>query len=224
MTDVATKNDFILVKDGSVLLGCGCCSPCCCTGNAPPLASTLQDFESPSVRRILNPATATCTGRRITVGKAGLNAEGTDNGCAGISVVVEWCGLTIEKLRNNTFATANRPINQVYGDYLYRTASMSFESPPSFFTETGPFITRCGRCWFRLALQVRISRRLASIFLFSTISKRYLLDWRDGCDASANITLTDFNDGNDNIGDPPPTGVAFETCDEPPTIMVVMAP
>lgn len=221
MADIATKNDHLLIKDGTVLLGCGCCTPCCCTGNAAPLANTLQDFESPSLRRILNPKTTACTGVGLSPGRAGQFADEEIDGCAYVSVVAQWCDLTVEKTRNNTYYSATKSLSVVYGDYLYTSATLTFESPPFFFTDTGPFLTRCGRCVFRLRLLLILNRRFTSIFLFSQLTKRYFLDGREGCDTVANVT---FLEADDNSTSGPDNDLVFDFCNEPPVVTVVYAP
>lgn len=224
------QNGNLITKSGRLAqeLGC-CCSPCCCTGNLPPLSNLVADYSDPSsLRRIQNPATASCTGQgvsaRLPKDNLGIDA------CDPISIVVEWCELTLTQ-GNGTVASLNSTgrnepfssfVHPIFGTLYKGTVTLAFEPLSTTSVEVpNPFKNVCGRCVFRLFLRTQVN-----IYPNPTPSpafRRYFLDWRESCDEGINLMLHQvrqlFDVAVEDIN-------TFEMpwCNEQPEITLIFAP
>jgi hypothetical protein len=223
------QDGYLITKSGRLAtdLGC-CCSTCCCTGNLPPTSTVFSDYTGTSLlRRIVNPATPSCTGKGIS-GRLSKDLAGTQ-ACDPISIVVEWCGLTLTQ-GNETSANLNSTsraepfesfLHPTYGRLFKQGVTLSFSS---FIFTPGlphPFLNVCGRCVFRLLLITNINTYPNPTT--GTAYKVYFLDWRESCDEYINIMLYEIKDLFSNPSGPDAT-FALPYCNDPPVVTLIFAP
>jgi len=186
-----------------LLPGCSCCTTCCCQGDAPLSAGA-------NYRRI-----AQYAGSSLCDQAGGTILPVQTGSCSQGTLIVEWCGLTVEMPYGTDYgiATNNIPFDPPQGPCLVIRRTLEVRDFSSRWTGRQGWNTECGRCVIRY--EVTLSEHLAPGSPCGPIGpgRAYAVEWREGCDAAVHVDQV-FTNNN-----------AFTTCnDVPPDCTVTLAP
>lgn len=187
-----------------LLPGCSCCTTCCCQGDAP--LSTGANY-----RRI-----AQYAGSSLCDEAGGTPIPVQTGSCSQGTLIVGWCGLTVEMpygLESGT-TTNNIPFDPPEGPCWVIRRTLTVLDTSSRWGGRQGWTTECGRCVIRY--EVTISEELAAgspCGQFPGPGRRYAVEWRQGCDADVHVEQVFTNNK------------AFTYCDDvPPDCTVTLAP
>jgi len=177
------QNGKLLEKDGALGTSSGCCcgggGTCCCVGTSP--LDLNEDY-----RRIVSITPPdTCDGTQVS--------QGTDEiPCAGKSLVIQWCGRTLEVAYPDTSGIeVSDPAFDAgaCGTVHYMSLSVDHLPPGVWTVPDMRWASECGRCVVRLLVVLQ-----QNTFECGTRTSTYMIDWRDGCDSSVHVELV-YEDG-----------------------------
>lgn len=180
-------------------MACPCCdqSRCCCVGESPLNYTT-------NYRRITTVANAeACTGTAIP--------RASSSSCP--TIVVQWCGLTVELSRPSTSTivqdfpgTVGRGCGTGNDNVVNSRTLEIVKTNVGLYSPMG-WGEECGRCVFRFLIAYQ-----ESSFECGSRTRTFLLDWREGCDSTFNL---EFFNGDSQF---------FICNDLTPTVSLTFAP
>jgi bacterioferritin-associated ferredoxin len=183
-------------------MACPCCdqSRCCCIGESPLNYTT-------NYRRITSVATAgDCAGTVISKSTA-------TSPCTGATILVQWCGLSVELRSPNTSAIAQAFPNAVGrgcgtgNDNVVSSQTLEIVNTSAGLYSTMGWGAECGRCVFRFFVTFQ-----EGSFECGSRTRQFLIDWRQGCDTSIHVEFF--------VGDS-----EFFICNDlTPTVSITFAP
>jgi hypothetical protein len=181
---------------------CPCCdqSRCCCIGESPLNYTT-------NYRRVTSVATAgDCTGTVISKSTA-------TSPCTGATILVQWCGLSVELSPPDTVAVARVFPNAVgrscggANDNIVSVQALEIVPTNAGLYSPMGWRNECGKCVFRFFVTFQ-----ENSFECGSRTRTFFIDWRQGCDESIHV---EFFVGQDE----------FYICNDlTPTVSVTFAP
>lgn len=163
-------------------MACPCCDPsrCCCVGESPLNYTT-------NYRRITSVASADdCTGIAIP--------KSSSPSCP--TIVVQWCGLSVELINPNTSAIIQDfPGTVARGcgtgnDNLVNSRTLQITNDNIGLYSPMGWQPACGRCVFRFLVSYQ-----ENSFECGSNTRQFLIDWREGCDESLYIEFVAGDSG-----------------------------
>lgn len=195
------QNGKLVQKAGNLGTSAGCCcaggEKCCCIGESPLNYTT-------NYRRITTVANAeACTGTAIP--------KASSSSCP--TIVVQWCGLSVELSSPNASAIA-QAFPGVAGrgcgtgnDNIVSSQTLEIVNTNAGLYSPMGWATECGRCVFRFFVTFQ-----ENSFECGSRTRTFLLDWREGCDSTFNL---EFFNGDSEF---------FICNDLTPTVSLTFAP
>jgi hypothetical protein len=183
---------------------CDCCTTCCCQGDEP-LSTGANN------RRI-----ARYDERFFCDEAGGTHIPVQTGSCSEGTLIVEWCGLTVEMPYGQEFgsATNNNLFDPPEGPCEVVRRILTVADTSSRWTGRQGWQTECGRCVFRYDVSLVEQLTAASpCGQLPAPRRNYAVEWREGCDEDVQIDLVFTNER------------AFTYCDDvPPDCTVTLAP
>ena len=163
-------------------MACPCCdqSRCCCLGESPLNYTT-------NYRRIISVANAgDCTGTVIS--------SSSSPSCP--TILVQWCGLTVELTTANTNATVQDfpgTVGRGCGtgsDNVVNSRTLSITKDNIGLSSPMGWGAECNRCVFRFLVTYQ-----ENSFECGSNTRQFFIDWREGCDANLHIEFVAGDSG-----------------------------
>lgn len=184
---------------------CPCCQPpefqCCCVGispltDAPPGTSNYRRIE-------VIPYGDECDGTLLTY-------SNDNTTCEGRTILVEWCDMSVEVVYESPLPaeTINPGTSAgACGTVIAQTLQVQ-SLPAGNFQPLSGLRLECGRCVFRYMVSLQ-----QNTFECGTLTKNYIIDWREGCDSEVHVEFWASN-----------SDAALYSCNDDPVVTTTLAP